>query len=173
MSKRFGRQQKRKLNATIAELETRLADVKKQYRGLAERAARNVQIVEDTARLFGEHFITLDPDDMELDTLRELGDEYRTAVRDLPSFGRITCPVTSDYAERTLLAIQSLPVLKCESYVNQLRHVIHYRFTFNGTVAGYAVSQEAISQQPGFKEQIRKNMSEVISQMFMEAEASK
>ena len=170
MSKRFGRQQKRKLNATITELETRLADVKKQYRGLVELAARNKQIVDDTARVLGEHFITLDPTVIDLQYLRELGNEYRHTDRSYVRGGTLNDSLTSEYVERALCAIQHLPVLKCEAYLSEVRSAVHYMFTFNGKTAGYAIAQSVIAQQPGFKEQIRKNLSEAVTRMFMETE---
>lgn len=171
MSRRFGRQQKRKLKQALADLEHKNTDLKNQLSLLREFSKRNREIVEDTARLLGEHFITLEPTDIEIRDLKALPNEWAVQQYELSRCGSAFAQSSAtEFMELALAKIQYLPVMKCDALLSELQSAVHFRFTFRGKTAGYAISQSAIMQTPHFKEVSRKHVADAVMRLFMDTE---
>lgn len=171
MSKRFGRQQKRKLQQRIRDLEMAHQMDRGLMDHMREKIGRYERTIERTARVLGEYFVTLDPAEIELRSLNKLADEWRVEhINYSHHRSSFSVASASDFVEKAMIEIQLLPVLKCESFLDSLHGALHFRFTFNGKQAGYAISQSAIMQQPGFKEASRRNVAEAVTRAFMDTE---
>ena len=176
MSRRFGRQQRRRLTKQINDLEAKVVSLKHQLDELREIAKRNRRIVEDTANLLGRYFITFDPTDIELARLSDLADEWRVQHYNFSIYDHRSAfefSSASAFMERSISAIQGLPVMKCKAFLDEIRGAVHFRFTFNGKTAGYAISQSAIMQNQGFKEAARNNVAEAVTRLFMDTGVSR
>jgi hypothetical protein len=168
MSRRFGRQQKRKLTARVEGLEKECARLEREVALLRWSYRANQQAVLNTARVLGEYFCSLGPKVLALDSLQRMGDTWQHISRQ-PDFRMEES--AAPFVERALVEVQHLPVLKCRAVLDELRGAVHYRFVFNGKEAGYAISQAAIMQQPGFKEAAKRNVAEAVARLFMDTEA--
>ena len=167
MSRRFGRQQKRKLLEQLTQAENKCARLEREAALIRHESYRNKEAVERTARVLGEYFFTLEPRTVELRELQRLGEYWRVETKPW-----VMDHLAPDFVLRSVGIIKALPVLKCRSLLDELHGAIHYRFTFNGKEAGYAISQSTIMQQPGFKEAARRNVAEAVTRLFMDTEVS-
>ncbi|WP_288365524.1 hypothetical protein [uncultured Marinobacter sp.] len=136
MSKRFGRNQKRKMRE-------QLAACRAQNRQLQALMQRNKRIVEDTAEVLGNHFLTLDPYCIEVRTLDSVLPNWRVPIMDSNShfMGAQGVPEMATFMEHVL------PVLRGGSF-QDLQGRQHFRFTVSGHAAGYAIDLTALRQAP-------------------------
>ena len=154
MSKRFGRQQKRRLKAQVAYLEGELATV----RTLGET---NRQIVADVAQTLGQHFVCLPPSSMRVTAnadvvymhkqIRDLGEALTT-----PPFHAAFVP-------------HALHVIKADVIdVDPIREAVHIRVDYPDGRAGYALSRMALEAIPKrvLFEHIAKNIAHQITQEY-------
>ncbi|MDP2346752.1 MAG: hypothetical protein Q8N34_03395 [Gammaproteobacteria bacterium] len=174
MSRRFGRQQKRRL---LQEIEWQREDIQQVVQMLrsaesmldASRKERDryERIVIDTADLLGKYFITLNPTVIELKSLTDLGD-YWTVVNQ-----RVT-PVSAahaaEYVEEVIEHIQRLPVLRCRAILDDLEKLVHFRFTFNGKDAGYAISHSYFSKKQHHLPVVRRNVALAVGRLLVDTE---
>ena len=114
MTKRYGRNQRRKAKAEIAELSHLVAAKGHQIRALQYQGARNQEIVNRTAEVLGNYFITLQPEAREIPGLRVLEtglriheSQYENGVFD----GRI-----SGDANNTAVMERVLPIIHAVGY---------------------------------------------------------
>ena len=144
MSKRFGRNQKRRMREQIAQM-TAERDINKDFY-LQERARgeRNRRIVEETAQVLGRHFCTLDPDCVEVRDLNQLVHGWR--VMDEPP---LECylwdtelPTFATFTERVL------PILYGSVQTDQLRRHVHMEFTYHGKMVGYGIDLDTLKLMP-------------------------
>ncbi|MDP1931948.1 MAG: hypothetical protein Q8L60_10875 [Gammaproteobacteria bacterium] len=169
MSRRFGRQQKRSMRRQIEALEAQTQRLERDLRLSRTLAARNSQIVEDTARVLGRHFITLDPVVIELKRLHDLGDWFKCVVETHEPMLDAS-DKAGQFVSAALVDIQHLPVMKARAFLDDMRSATHFRFKFKGREVGYAVSQRTIAYQPGFKELVRRQIMEAAGRLFMDVE---
>jgi hypothetical protein len=144
MSKRFGRNQKRKMRERIAELETDRDRWKKRHDEVRMLGQRDRLIVKETADVLGSHFITMDPDNAEIRDIDQVAHGWRVPImQDLPLSplepGAMTC---RKFMERVL------PVLHGSVIANDLRGEVHIRFKYDGEIVGYSISRRALLMMP-------------------------
>lgn len=145
MSKRFGRNQKRRMREQIAQLRAE-RDINKDFY-LQERARgeRNRRIVEETAQVLGRHFCTLDPDCVEVRDLNQLVHGWR--VMDEPP---LECYLDRDTELPTFATFTErvLPILYGSVQADQLRRHVHIEFTYHGKMAGYGIDLDTLKLMP-------------------------
>jgi len=140
MSKRLGRNQKRKFREEIERLgiqkeriEERLA--LSQYAGRHDRKA-----VEMTARILGKYFAGLPPHEIEVRSLEQLCHPFRVqSYRQLESFPQPGVISGKDMMN-VLYDVEELQILKGDSLIDPVRGQIHLRFTYRGQAVGYGLS---------------------------------
>lgn len=124
MSKRFGRQQKRKMRQRIAALEAKVQIVEMI-------GARNRQIVQDTAEVLGNFFMTLPTSCYEIKELDRLEYDWRM-------------PVVAGIGQAETFCEVALPILQGGTAVDQLRPHMHVRFKLAGHNVGYGIKPESL-----------------------------
>jgi hypothetical protein len=146
MSKRYGRNQRRKAKAEIAELSHLVEAKGHQIRALQYQGARNQEIVNRTAEVLGNYFITLQPEEREIPGLRVLetglrihDSQYEKGVFD----GRI-----SGDANNTAVMERVLPIIHGTSFADELRRRVHFRIYYNGHPVGYAIDEQSLALMP-------------------------
>jgi hypothetical protein len=144
MSKRFGRNQKRRMREQIETLEKDLHNHKCWLYQERQLAARNREIVAETAHVLGRHFITLEPSDEVVQSLDALAGGWR-AFQYLPdrSYSIEQIEPTSQTIMETVL-----PVLWGSMHADHLSQFTHFRFTYAGKEVGYAITKEALGMLP-------------------------
>lgn len=137
MSKRYGRNQKRKAAARIAELERKL-----KY---SEQAGhRNRRIVEETAAVLGRHFITLEPDCVVVQNMDQVARGWRTVfMSDTPNYF-----YSSGGFDEAAFVERALPVIYCSDVARELQKEVHIRFKYNGRDFAYGISEKALQMMP-------------------------
>ncbi|MDF0750311.1 hypothetical protein NLU14_08715 [Marinobacter sp. 71-i] len=138
MSKRFGRSQKRRMRQEIE----RLQFERDMQRALGER---NRQIVEETAQVLGRHFLTLDPNTVELQDLNQRVYGWRM----IADSGALSC---ADFGSKlptfeTFTEIV-LPILYGSVIAGDLHQHVHIRFTHAGRDVGYGITKAALKMLP-------------------------
>lgn len=162
MSKRFGRNQKRALKARIAELETDNERWQHRYDVLQELGERNRRIVNDTALVLGDHFLTLDPKTVELKHIDQLAYGWRVGVQKGPlpwSWNPESHVSTDQFLE------VALPILHGSVIADQLQHRMHFRLTYNGHAVGYAMDESAFQKAP--RDLVIRNVSAAMAEQLV------
>jgi len=143
MSKRFGRNQKRRMREQLEAVQKERDTYKAWYRQAQVIMRRNKRIVEDTADVLGSHFFTLDPECIEVRQLDAVLPSWRAPI--MPRSPRIqdvdTGPDSATFMEHLL------PILY--GRVSQgLQGQQHFRFSVAGHTVGYAIDLDAFRQAP-------------------------
>lgn len=158
MSKRFGRQQKRKLKEKIDQLEATVKE-KQAHSFLDQQTISEQQdIISETGRVLGDHFITLEPETIEIRDMHQIINGWRRCD---------TRSLLADYsnvAVDTNLVSRLLPVLYCSSRVDEMRNTTHIRFTRDGEQVGYAITNQALQMlgKHGAAERFNRDMSRMM-----------
>lgn len=141
MSRRFGRNQKRRLIEQLESAEQRAALAEKRYSEIEFLGRRNRQIVEDTAVVLGRHFATLEPETVEVRYLKQLWHGWEVAdAEELGSAAEINC-VADRAAE---LVARTLPIIHGEQIGADLQKRVHFRVVYQGREVGYAIDPRTL-----------------------------
>lgn len=148
MSRRFGRQQKRKMRAQIAELESQLAQSQGWVNHHKEAAdllrSRNYKLeraINLTARVLGDRFIALPPQEI---PVRSVEPYFRVpmAPQFVPEF--LTHASPEEYCHR----IQDLKTTMVSAELDQFRSCIHVALRTPAGEYRYATTLEALATMP-------------------------
>lgn len=136
MSKRYGRQQKRKAREEINNLKYKVAC-------LNSVVDKNERIVQRTAEILGENFVSLDAAAMDVGfplpgTLRI------PKRRDAEFFGLNTDAKYVDAA----LDILEFPIMTMRSAKDTLRDCMHFRLQHNDKTVGYTINEFSLREMP-------------------------
>lgn len=141
MSKRYGRQQKRKARQQIAELQGKLALAERRRDESIALGRRNAWIVAETAKVLGRYFITLPPESeiiQHLDT-QDIG--YRMAAEVVPhsyvAFGHANHAINS-----ARFVTQVLPIIHSDSCLSDIQGLVHLRVKYDGHHVGTVIKRE-------------------------------
>lgn len=147
MSKRFGRNQKRRMRQQIEQLEKDLHNHKCWMYQERQLNARNREIVAETAQVLGHYFMTLDPMEQEVRDLDALIHGWRVHFP-----GRLDCADAAtgyeQQQQRARFMEVVLPVLYGSVFADKLGQHIHIRFTYAGHDVGYAIRLESLRMLP-------------------------
>jgi len=163
MSKRFGRNQKRRLKAQIQSLSEAVVKLEAQKIHLEKLGARNRQLVEDTANLLGHHILTMPP--QELDFGEHFSAPFiQLATNTTETLYTDTCLPPTDRLSRLLPLIELDVNLRPDASRNLLTH---YTVFYGGEAkASYAFNPEALSRMPA--ELIAKNLAQYFLTQLLE-----
>lgn len=133
MSKRLGRQQKRKFREQVRRLEEQLGQSKAEYRRLYRESSQNRLAVESALEILGEHFVAFEPKDSGVEIPEEI--EVYKYILDTAKHRH------GDLAEllRYALEVLTLPVSNMTAVLADLRPMIHFKHTFGGEYRGYSI----------------------------------
>lgn len=143
MSKRFGRNQKRKARQAIDQANAWIANKDETIKLLLRTNDIQSKAIDDTVRVLGRRFFTLPPDEMDLDyrldrvrlpVMRELG-PYMTARN-------------SDNIAKLSMALHEVEIMRPETVRDELRRAVHFNVRYAGGRWGYAISDQAIRECP-------------------------
>lgn len=148
MSKRYGRQQKRKARAQLEALESKYTEIEKKLLQTRDAARRDHQIVEDTAEVLGHYFVTLDPPEFKL-----LQEHWSNDWPDDWFISRFEPGLHSphsaaqDYSELICRKIRASP-MSLEPVFDRLRRYVHIKLTYNNQLVTYAFPLESMRDLP-------------------------
>jgi hypothetical protein len=145
MSRRFGRNQKRKLREAITVAEQQILLVR-HLRANAEQelAEANAQLAAVRYSL-GKNFAALKPEIREVDRL-DLQPVYNLWLKEPGmSFSPYNMLDLTSSAVQQQVALQVL--LDHEPFVDVIRNQVHVRFTFGGEPIAYGISRSALRDQ--------------------------
>jgi len=132
---------------------------------------RNAEIVEETAAVLGNHFVTLPPSAVEIKHLDSLNRGWRRAVerRHRPPMG-----VLQNELPATAFLEQVLPIIHGGHIVDELRKRVHFRIEYQEQNVGYAIDDMSLRYLPDAKTHIAKEMSRFLMRNlgYMPAEAA-
>ena len=147
MSKRFGRQQKRKMREAIASAERGKELLKKRVDFVLSERAELRRTVDDVANILGAHFIGLEPETREIEHLQFLARGcYEVGVRS--NVSAVNYNATAIQMSTMEFARWVLPILSGSSMQDELRNRDHYRFVYDGKQVGYAIERCEIDRMP-------------------------
>ena len=140
MSRRFGRNQKRKLVAQVAYFE-RKADIAnellKSARGSVIAGNRAIQ---EMGRILGENYVGLEPMTQFVEELRE---NYRIPKRTpVPYVFRMAD--SREVREAVVATVMELQVFKCRSLLDEMTGDVHLRLMGPHGQLGYAITRNAM-----------------------------
>ncbi len=146
MTKRFGRNQKRKmkaeidsLNKTVEHKDKSIKNQKEYYRGL-ERA------VEETTDILGAYFAGLPPKDMAVADKNFLDYGLRVVSKEI-NLAEYTH--NNFIAEKTQTLTRTLDVLRLmPSRIDEVRDMVHFKAVYGREPIGYAIDRETIKRMP-------------------------
>lgn len=149
MSKRFGRQQKRRMREEIERLEARAAWLERDLYHLREISRESRRAVELTASILGRYFVGLPVCPIESPSLSDLagriemdsGHRYVDPGAFVQDFSGVS-PTELTYA------IQELTVIGMEAHLNRISGMMHARITFDDHPIGYAIDKKALLSLP-------------------------
>jgi len=131
MSRRFGRNQRRKLQAKVAFLERNLLRSQGHYQQAVKNGATNAEIIQETANLLGQHFCTLPAESVEVTSMGPYLEGYM---------------MDRSITHSQNFMLEVLPVLRGSAVIDDLSGMMHVRIEIDGHVAGYAISPKALAE---------------------------
>ena len=152
MSKRFGRNQRRKMRKRIEHLES-------DNRLKSTLMQRNQRIVEDVARILGRYFVGLDPEFQEIKYIDQMFPGWRAMVK-RDHFNPGPIPM-GEFVEMIL------PVLRGSRFIDDLRQQMHIRFVYDGTEVGYALDRQALLNMP--RDLAIRNLAEAMARQLADS----
>ncbi|WP_417518770.1 hypothetical protein [Marinobacter sp.] len=144
MSKRFGRNQKRKLKEQARAAEAQCETYRQWYEQSEMLGARNRRIVEATAEVLGNHFITLPPDELSISSL----DLLQTGLRVSHQSSLPPWDVNASLDRMQTFLERTLPALYGTVHLNELQQHTHFRLTYEGRPVGYTIQQSSLALLP-------------------------
>lgn len=136
MSKRFGRNQKRAMRAKMIELE-RAVELLKLEAEMVRSQLRNANaIIERTAQVLGDHFVTLP---LKTQELTGIPNRFRVSIFK---------PHLHRYAEINEAVLDALEYINMDTHqtfvrIDELRGMVHMRCRSIGGDVAYALSDQA------------------------------
>ena len=136
MSKRFGRNQKRAMRAKMTELE-RAVELLKLEAEMVRSQLRNANaIIERTAQVLGDHFVTLP---LKTQELTGIPNRFRVSIFK---------PHLHRYAEINEAVLDALEYINMDTHqtfvrIDELRGMVHMRCRSIGGDVAYALSDQA------------------------------
>lgn len=142
MSKRFGRNQKRRMREQIQQAEKRADLYQQWYRDLKMLSERDTQIVAETARVLGRHFMTLSPETQvvhHLDMMLQEGWRvpYQKGIGDMWEMAG-NAPSYQTFMEVVL------PAMYGSAVADDLSQHMHFVIQYGGTKTAYAIQKESL-----------------------------
>ncbi len=166
MSKRFGRNQRRKLREELAQANKERHHWMHEYRKEREAGARNRETVEETARVLGSAFITLPPQCVEVEDVDRLAYGWRTCMdRAIPWVQPDqSTPSACEFVDAVLPVLLYNSTKRLDSLFSER----HFRFTRGGRVMGYGISDNALGMlsPKGAARRISEEVAAMIMQDF-------
>ena len=158
MSKRFGRQQKRKMRASVERLELDNKMIKHSSR-------RNDEIVRNTAEILGRHFCGLDPEIMGVSYAQEV---IERGLR-IHGCSRVDMgAVAFDHiSEPSYIVEHLLPVIHAEHMEDNFDGSQHFKVSHGDKVVGYAISAQGLSTM-GHRIALQRISREIAEQLLRE-----
>lgn len=138
MSRRFGRNQKRKMREQVANAILMLEETRASRKRMKELLDEVSQELDDAKRIAGEMSVLFKPKPVRMNSVRE----YVEVVAH-------THMLSMDSIE-TIQAIKSmrLPVLLSSIEQDMLKEMVHVRVHYDGGALGYAVTQQTMRSVP-------------------------
>lgn len=171
MTKRYGRNQKRAALKRIAELERAVDYSQKRIEELEFLGRHNADILEETAAVLGNHFVTLPPATVEIQHIDRLAHGWRVPVarNHRPPRGYFEGELPS-----SVFLEQVLPIIRGGHIVDELRKRVHFRIEYQEQNVGYAIDDISLRYLPDAKTHIAKEMSRFLMRNlgYMPAEAA-
>ena len=172
MSKRFGRNQKRKINLQLAAVKSISARIagnldrsEEQRRGQRAEIVQLEESIKLTAAILGDAFIGLPPESYDMRVLRErFGNEFLIHKQGKAEFHVTSMPVTvaASFVETCL----HLPIMDTKVFLDKLVNQVHVRLEFEGKHLTYAVSLDALKGAP--KEYIVQRVSKELARSLVD-----
>ncbi|WP_428398262.1 hypothetical protein [Marinobacter salarius] len=144
MSKRFGRNQKRRMREEIAAVSAERDSLREWLNQEIALGARNRQIVDETAQVLGRRFMTLEPEVVEVQALDQLAHGWRAHF--MPKLQPYDMTNATPSYETMMEVL--LPVLYGSVFADELGRHIHIRFTYAGQDVGYAIGLNSLRMLP-------------------------
>jgi hypothetical protein len=151
MSKRFGRNQKRKLKKEIEELKNTIEvgrklcnNAMKHNEVLTLRVQRLDRSIKDIASILGKNFAGLNANDIRIDS-KFLPKIFQVVVPD--RFDNNLDSMMSEDIATGVMQLLNLPVITGE-VMNSLMGDIHFILESENGHVGYAISRETLSRMP-------------------------
>lgn len=144
MSKRFGRQQKRKMRAEIARLQASMEN-QSQSIELLRRSGRSMRdALEVTAAVLGEHFVGLPAQEQ---CVSRLDQPYKMPDRSYGLPATLDMSSNIDLSEAVSFSVRRLDVMRADA-ITDLQGAVHVRLTTPAGDYGYAVDPMVIHRMP-------------------------
>lgn len=143
MSRRHGRNRKRKDALEIKTLNECVTNQITKISLLHMSLARNKRIVENTARVLGPHFIALDPE-----VIRQ-GNPHLEYWRTTPfeDFNYFSAEDSSNFVNEVIRTLE-LPVMGFKAMRDELRSEMHFRIMYKDKYVGYAIKDSDLRNMP-------------------------
>jgi hypothetical protein len=143
MSKRFGRNQKRKLKQEISTLSLKLVSENTRNSLLRRQIDEQTEALKLVASMLGEHFVAFVPSTMQIQS------PYRDTMIPAPSSRRPTTFMQArDYPQSVANSIMQLKHSRFSGYLDKLRDCVHFRYVTPGGECGYSCSREVWAFMP-------------------------
>ena len=170
MSKRFGRNQKRKMAKQLAHSQETTNTYKHWYFQCSALLEKNQQVVEDTARIMGSHFLTLDPKTVEVKTLDGMALGWRVYVAQRRA--QYAEAIHPNLPQPRDLLEKMLYILEFSAAPNTMRDEQHFRFRYKGKQVGYAISNRALALEPKHRiiERLSKEMAIMLADELLKGQ---
>lgn len=139
MSRRFGRNQKRKMREQIANAMQTLEEARASRKRMKEMFDDMAQELDDAKRIAGPMSILFEPTTTAL----------QGAVRDYVEVGAQAQPLSLDFMEaaRTFRSMR-LPLLLSKVDQDRLQEMVHVRVRYEDKTVGYGITQEVMQCVP-------------------------
>lgn len=144
MSRRFGRNQKRRMRAEIQALQEAHVREAGLLRHMSNRLSDLRAVMADVVRVVGPHFIALEPEIME--QILPPNGYLRMPVRE--RMNEMLLRYEHGEAEAQVLRFVNMLVYHAASWADDMRHMQHFAIVSPKGEVAYAVSETALQSAP-------------------------
>lgn len=141
MSKRFGRNQRRKLAIENKSIKKELVDLKSMLKSVSNRNKQLEQIMDDTRRVLGNYFCTFDP------TVVSCNNDVYNYYNISKDYESLQYENNLNDYQKLSFDIQTLAVMK-PVVIKKLKGITHIKLAYGNNNFGYAISDEMIRYMP-------------------------
>lgn len=145
MSKRFGRNQKRKLRNQIEECQNAKAITDGLNRWLSERHHQDVEILQNVTRVLGDNHALLPPKiHVTNENSTNAPNRFTIPRFELPSF----TPPGDGAIDESVIRHNVMNLLSLVKKDDKITNCTHVEFRYKDGKVGYAISESALHQMP-------------------------
>lgn len=144
MSRRFGRNQKRRMRAELAAAQETGVKLERTISSIRAAGQDNEYAVKLTADILGQHFVALPPQQMKMS--RGIGQLVKLQKMEDPRC--LTYAGAQDFAPQLCSALMELETFDVSAHKNELRDMVHLRVQNQRGEWAYAISRAALENVP-------------------------